>query len=362
MIVSTFAKTECLNSQGRKILFISLSRTGSTDYAAEMASQMSYIDPWIVCSSQSSETFDVVDRSIETYSGVISFLFQSCLFFFRCPALIDSYKSKSDHLIIYFPVFHPWNLIISIWAGIKDVPVVTTIHDYHTHVGEKNRISELLQKRQMDISDKIIFLTESEKNKALSYHPKYQKKSLVLLHPLLDSHANHTLAHNPDLKFLFLGRLKAYKGYQLLINASNHGSIQHITIAGSGDTAISSIDKVSVINKHLSNSEITQLIESHHVLVLPYKDTSQSGVLTLGIDACMPMIISQLPGLQEQISESACTWIEPNKNALRDAMLRLQNEPEYFNSIKINVTNYKKDFKSKWESNFKEIIRTIRAI
>ena len=349
-------------TQGRKILFISLSRKGSTDYAAEIARQMSYVDPWIVCSTESSASFDVVDKSIETYSGIFSFLIQSFLFFFRCPALIDSYKSKSDHLIIYFPVFHPWNLIISIWAGIKDIPVVTTIHDYHTHVGEKNRIIELLQKRQMDISDKIIFLTESEKNKALSYHPKYQKKSLVLLHPLLDSHANHTLGHSPDLKFLFLGRLKAYKGYQLLINAANHGSIQHITIAGSGDTSISSIDKVSVINTHLSNSEITHLIETHHVLVLPYIDASQSGVLTLGIDACIPMIISQLPGLQEQISESACAWTEPSTNALRDAMLRLQDDAEYYQSIKINLTNYKEEFQSKWEFDFRETIRIIRAI
>jgi len=350
-----------LSDQGRKILFISLTRTGSTTYAAAIARSLSKGDCIIITSKEANKDFTHVDKTIDTYSGKFSFIYKSILFFFKASSLLREYN-HSQEVIVYLPVFHPWNLIIAIWAGVLGIPVITTIHDYKTHIGERNGMTELIQRLQMSVSDKVIFLTEHQKEIATTDNPKQSEKYTTLPHPILASDAEHRLEHSEDMKFLFVGRMKAYKGYDLVIKAAESDVIHNVTIAGSGDTLDIKNSKITYINKHVSEAKLSELLSSHHVLLLPYIETSQSGIITLGLDAGIPMIISKLPGLEEQLDENCGIWIEPNVSQLSQAMEAIQSDKNLYDNLKIELKAYKANYEKIYHDKLQQLLVDLHSL
>ncbi len=346
--------------QGRKILYISLTRTGSTAYAAAVASAISQSDATIITSTESQHAFDKADHTIDTYKGYFSFIYKSLAFMITSWQLLSQYKSESA--LVYFPVFHPWNLIIAIWAGVKNIPVVTTIHDYHTHTGEKNKLIEHLQKIQMSISDYVVFLSENQRSIALKDNPTKKSKYKLLIHPPLPVSQKQKLDHNRKLKFLFLGRIKAYKGYKLILEAAQSAQIESITIAGSGDSIPSNNSKITVINEYLSDDKVMDLLSSHHVLLLPYTEASQSGILMLGMAANVPMIVSDLPGLDEQANKNTCLWISPNATSLRAAMERLQQDSDLYHKLKDNMESYNQEYQKKYSESLQSLLDDLHRL
>jgi glycosyltransferase involved in cell wall biosynthesis len=350
-----------LSQQGRKILFISLTRTGSTAYASALADAISHIEPIIITSHDAKKEFSHVDKTIDTYNSKFSFFLKSIPFFIKASALLKEYDDK-EKICLYMPVFHPWNLFLAMWAGVYGIPVISTIHDYHTHAGEKSRTTEIIQKLQIMISDKIVFLSEHQRLQALQEYPNKSLQFTILPHPIIASGTSHNLKHNSKMKFLFLGRVKTYKGYKLVIESANNSDIHHITIAGSGDAITEYNSNITYIDRHLSNKEISELLSVHHVLLLPYLDTSQSGVITLGIDAGMPMIISQLPGLEEQLDNDCGIWIEPTVDQLSSAMIDIQSNNKLYNRIKEKIKVYKNIYLSNFKDDLDQLLSEIHRL
>jgi len=349
-----------LTLQGRKILYISLTRKGSTAYAATVARSISQSDAIIITSTESQYAFDKADHTITTYTGYFSFIYRSLAFMLRSWQLLSEYKSESA--LIYFPVFHPWNLIIAIWAGVKNIPVVTTIHDYHTHSGEKNKLIEHLQKIQMSISDYVVFLSQNQRSLALKDNPSKKSKYKLLIHPILHVNQKQNLGHERKLKFLFLGRIKEYKGYKLILEAAHSEQIESITIAGSGDSLQSSNPNITVINEYLTDNKVSELLSSHHVLLLPYTEASQSGILMLGMAANIPMVVSDLPGLDEQANKNTCLWIGPEASSLRAAMERLQEDSDLYYTLKDNMENYSHEYRKRYSESFQSLLDDLHRL
>jgi glycosyltransferase involved in cell wall biosynthesis len=350
-----------LSQQGRKILFISLTRTGSTAYASAIADALSAYDPIIVTSRTAEKNFTQVDQAVETYSGTLSFIIKSLPFFIKAASLLKNYNDK-EKVILYLPVFHPWNLFLAMWAAVYGIPVITTVHDYHTHIGEKSTVTEIIQKLQMMISDKVIFLTDYQRQEALKELTRKDKEYIVLPHPIIKSGIIHNLDHSKEMKFLFLGRIKAYKGYSLVLDSAENKHIYQITIAGTGNHINTTNSKISLIDRHLTDLEISELLSTHHVLLLPYKETSQSGILTLGIDSGMPIIISRLPGLQEQLDEECVVWIEPTSDGLIQAMSRIQSDKRLYDNIKAKVKSYKSVYQNNFQEKLDQLLDSLHRL
>ena len=350
-----------MSQQGRKILLISLTRTGSTAYASAIADALSSYNPIIITSKRAKNDFTHIDKTIETYTGKLSFILKSIPFFIKAAGLLKGYNEK-ERVILYLPVFHPWNLFLAMWAGVYGIPVISTVHDYHTHQGEESATTEIIQKLQMMISDKVIFLTQHQKQEALKEHPNKESHFTVLSHPILESGAYHNLDHSKEMKFLFFGRIKAYKGYELVINAADNEEIKQITIAGTGDPIKTSNSKITLINRHLTNQEISNLLSTHHVLLLPYLETSQSGILTLGIDSGIPLIISQLPGIEEQLEKPCGIWIDPTSEALTPAMTLIQSDKELYDNIKENLKSYKSKYQNTFKEKLNQLLHSLHSL
>lgn len=80
-----------------------------------------------------------------------------------------------------------------------------------------------------------------------------------------------------------------------------------MTVAGSGDFSkyhaiFEELPQVKIINRYIADTEIDDYFSvPNTILVLPYLDASQSGVIPIALEYGVPIIASNTGGLKEQM-------------------------------------------------------------
>lgn len=141
------------------------------------------------------------------------------------------------------------------------------------------------------------------------------------------------------ISFLFLGRLLGYKGLSLLADAleplQDHTGWR-LTIAGNGPeaetvrAAFSRFPQVELSHiRWLDEAEVDALIRSHDVLISPYLEASQSGVVSEALYDAMPCLVTPVGALPEQIGFGKAGWVAPEAStkALTRAITGLLEDP-----------------------------------
>jgi Glycosyltransferase len=115
-----------------------------------------------------------------------------------------------------------------------------------------------------------------------------------------------------SLDVLFFGRLENYKGIDTLVKAYEVLKKENLkiklTIAGRGkiDKDLENkINKLGIIFKNywISNEELCQLIENSDVLVAPYKNATQSGMVGVALAYGVPIIATNVGSFSEYIKD-----------------------------------------------------------
>jgi len=60
---------------------------------------------------------------------------------------------------------------------------------------------------------------------------------------------------------------------------------------------------MQIINKWLTNSEIENLVNKSNLVVLPYIEASQSGVIAIAHSLSTPVVVTPVGGLVDQVIE-----------------------------------------------------------
>lgn len=114
----------------------------------------------------------------------------------------------------------------------------------------------------------------------------------------------------PPVALLFLGRLLAYKGLPLLRDALaplRNRTDWRLTVAGEGplsgwvSDAFGDWPQVTLELGWLSDERVDALIDSHHLMVCPYQEASQSGVVALSLARGLPVAVTPEGALPEQV-------------------------------------------------------------
>ena len=108
-----------------------------------------------------------------------------------------------------------------------------------------------------------------------------------------------------------------------------------MTIAGSGDFSeynqlVENCNNLSILNRYIRDEEIGNLFEKKNtVLVLPYLDATQSGVVPIAIDFDVPIIASDSGGLREQLDDGKIgLFVKPGSvSSLTDKMKQVIENP-----------------------------------
>ncbi len=344
------------------ILALSLGRYGGcVRYATEIIDALNLpCDTYI--STFTTEKKPQNSRTVWTYKNRFQFVLNSLfvLPFLWFKIMWDAWRKS--YSAVYFPYKHFWNLPFLWgfkWLGRK---TVMTIHDGFLHDGDGNKLEQWLVRKCVQQADELIFLTDFVQ-KEVQENIGFKAKSSVIEHGMFDMYVRREArTHSPKPRLLFLGRIGKYKGVDMLIEAVNQlpqDSYEQLCIAGKMwyDLKVDTTNaKLKIQDKWLEEQEMTDLLRSHDILILPYKAASQSGVVMMGVAAAIPMICTKVGGLQEQLSETEALFVEPNVAALREGILQLINDPLLYQNISEQLLRKQEDL------SWKNIARRIEGV
>jgi len=251
---------------------------------------------------------------IKTFaSKYFSFLI-STLLLFRWIKLIEILrKIKPD--IVHITHFHVWCIFLYLLRPIFKYKIFYGVHDNPFEPKEESVfLMNFFEKFFVKKADLILtysnFMKESIKkyvqNKTIEVLPLGIHSDLC---PKFEKKFN---SNKESLDVLFFGRIENYKGIDTLVRAYEILKKENLeiklTIAGRGkiDKDLENkINELDIIFKNywISNEELCRLIENCDVLVAPYKNATQSGMVSVALAYGVPIIAINVGSFSEYIKD-----------------------------------------------------------
>jgi glycosyltransferase involved in cell wall biosynthesis len=107
------------------------------------------------------------------------------------------------------------------------------------------------------------------------------------------------------LDILFIGRVRKYKGLTLLRSAFEilDTSKYEVMVAGSGKIKTKFGPDVTVKNGWISHDRLVNFVRQSKVLVLPYLEASQSGLIEIAKGVGTTIVVTPVPNLVSQVQD-----------------------------------------------------------
>ena len=221
----------------------------------------------------------------------------------------------------------------------KTLPLVSTFHDVTLHLGESSLLMDFIRYWERKYSDKII--VHGKKLKEQMIRERHLPENKIHSIPI----GEHEVAPfkryiKPDLKedgnlVLFFGRIWKYKGLEYLIRAepiiTKEVPDAKIIIAGDGEdfqkyeNMMVNRDNFIIHNYRIPYNEGAELFQRCSLVVLPYIDASQSGVIPTAYGFKKPVVVTSVGSIPEIVDDGITGYIVPPKdvNALAQAIIKL---------------------------------------
>lgn len=221
-------------------------------------------------------------------------------------------------------------------------PIVTTFHDVKPHLGEYSRIRNFIPYLLRRCSSQIIVHGNWLKKQILT---EYDISSEVVNSVPIGEHETEPfkMYERTDLKedgnlILFFGRIYEYKGLKYLIQAepiiTKKIPDAKIIIAGVGEdferyeNMIVNKENFIIHNYRISYQEGAELFQRSSVVVLPYIEGSQSGVIPTAYSFKKPVIVTNVGSIPEIVDDGTTGYIVPARNSdeLAKAIIKVLND------------------------------------
>lgn len=240
---------------------------------------------------------------------------------------------------------------------LKNRKIVLNVHDPVAHSGEQN--SGYVIMRKILFIKIAAFATFSNYSRLLFekvFQPKVPVADLRLApyysYAALGNKEISEINKLPNEKvILFFGRLSPYKGIDELLNAfakvvQNFPDIK-LVIAGKGNYSYQLPEELIgspsliTINRFIEESEIKSLFEQADVLICPYRDATQSGVLMTAAAFKTPVIVSNVGALSEYIKDGGKGYVYDLNDimGLENCLLQFLTDPKPIEKLALNNDN-----------------------
>ncbi len=245
-------------------------------------------------------------------------------------------------LIVPMPT--PFDVKLCRLFARTQIEIVPIVHDAKSHSGDF-KLNNVFTRQICRMSFKIVCLSTYTKMELLNYVPS-NTQVVVVKHPIFQIATTELTPLVEGEYFLIAGRIKRYKGVRLFIKAWEKfaGESDLLVIAGQGKIPVSRNyrSKIKIINRWLTNQEFHSLLYYSKVVVFPYRDATQSGILPMAMQLGKIIIITKAGAL-----------IEQSKNYTRVLVARCQTEENFIEILhevnSLNDVNF--DVKSPEEVN-----------
>jgi glycosyltransferase involved in cell wall biosynthesis len=331
-----------------KILFFGLNgRGGTLHYCSHLSSSMSKVaDPYVLIPSYSQKNlFDKKVKLLNIFAppNIFNTLLGTLNIFQHIKFLREAKEIDPD--VIQVMDIHPWYVPYLLF--LRKYPLVVLINDPELHSGEAGFVMSSILKFITRFLRKRadIVMIHGEKMKDVIEKqgvPRDKIYSSVIGEYSFFKRSEHAKKFDEVKNSLLLfGRIKGYKGVDTLIEAAEIIKEKipdlHVFIAGEGDFSpyekmIKDEDKsmFTVINEFVTKEKVDELFQKASIVVLPYKDATQSGLMSIGYAYKKPIIATNVGSIPEIVDDGKTgVLIPPNEpQALADAAIKLLEDPE----------------------------------
>jgi glycosyltransferase involved in cell wall biosynthesis len=249
--------------------------------------------------------------AVETYRSAAGFVAG----FLRVPGLTRRLRRQAEAFgadAVVSVMTHLWTPLVAPAlrrAGLRYVPMV---HDADPHPGDPGLLWEWRLTRELDAAESAIAFSDSVAAGVRRRRPGLPVHRLYLGANLIAGPEVAPRAADGGPHFVNLGRMRAYKGLDLLRDAWRLYQPRHPTarllVAGEGDAeslapGLSALPGVEVRSRWLPEAEMARIVAGADVVVLPYREASQSGVAPLAHGFGVPVVATPVGGLSEQVRD-----------------------------------------------------------
>lgn len=211
--------------------------------------------------------------------------------------------------------------LAAIRACRRQCPLVFTMHNTSIFHGSSSRLQGLGTQRAYALFNRIVVHSEFGKRAALAAGRATEAQLVLIPHGAFTHYAElsppeHVEREGPQT-ILFAGSIKQYKGLDVLIRALAHLSSSYgpgelrLVVAGQPGMPMESVRELAnslrvdhLIEwrlRHQSEQELADALAHSHIVVLPYREIDQSGVLLAAVGMGRAVVASAIGGIPEII-------------------------------------------------------------
>lgn len=274
--------------------------------------------------------------------------------------------------IIHISGSYIWVIGLYFFLKINKYPTVVTVHDVNPHYGEDTSMSKFINYFYIKIADHVFVHGEKLKKELLKKGINEKNVSAI---PLGDfSFFTKYTKDNvkEDGSILFFGRIEDYKGLEYLLKAvpliEKAIDNPNIIIAGRGylnkyNHLIEGKSNIEIFNKYIEDELVAELFQRANVVVMPYVEGSQSGIIPIAYSFKKPVIVTNVGSISEVVDDGINGYIIPPKdfNALAKAIINILLDDALRKEMGEN--SYKKmKCELSWDNISKRTVETYKKI
>lgn len=247
-------------------------------------------------------------------------------------------------------------LVLALAIVRPPCPVLVGCHDPDPHSGERDwRVKHLTRRLMFARADAYLVHHEAGLEALRRRHPRLHgcvyslrlASYAFLHHGRPSTHPGGT--HEPFV--LMFGRITPYKGLDNLFRAAPLVAQEvpdvRFVVAGRPEgsfqppkaPALDNGGRVETMYDYMSNDQTAALFGQAQVAVCPYADASQSGVVLTAYAFGCPVVVTDVGGLPEYVTNGVTGLVVPagDHQALADALIRCFTEPQLLATLRAGV-------------------------
>lgn len=240
-------------------------------------------------------------------------------------------------------LYSVWDLALLPVLRRLNIPFVLVAHDVEPHPGDSYPFRRWTMQHEVRAADAVIVLSDHVREQALRLRGRPGETIEIIPHGAFEfgAEALRSAPVGRPARLLFFGRILAYKGLGLLLDACRvleaQGFPVELDIMGSGDMRpyagkLEGLRGISITNRWMEETEIGGALARADIVVLPYVEASQSGVAASAATAGVPCVATPVGGLSEQVLDGRTGVVAEavTPEALAAAIRRLAADPDLY--------------------------------
>jgi glycosyltransferase involved in cell wall biosynthesis len=325
-----------------RTLFLYLGRRGALSaFTLELARAAG--ERAVFCISRQNELHDAIAAAgapvvsvdtFETHLGAV----------LRLPRLL-ALRRRLEEAVAEHGIGTVVVLMPHVWTPLlprpREVRYAVVVHDAAAHPGDASGLVTRWLLRDAVRADRLVTLS-AHVARQLTARGFAAERIRVLFHPILGPSAAPPLrgieaADEETPSFLFFGRVMAYKGLPLFVEAceilKEEGLQFGLAVVGEGDLGPLRLRLESLAaeidNRWIAHDEVAAVMARFDAVVLPNIEASQSGVAATALGHGVPVIATPAGGVVEQVKDGETGLLAEgiSAEALAAAMRRFIIDP-----------------------------------